>query len=122
MMQSERASSQELPARRPHGPGCVTGPPRGSYAAADPGLSRRRRRAEPCCAQLPQDAAVKALQATDLVTQAAAVFGSPAVGSAWLTKEHPSLHGQTPLQRARTPWGMGKVLSMLVALRYGGVA
>ena len=73
-------------------------------------------------ASLPQEAAVKALQVTDLVTQAAAVFGSPAVASAWLTKEHPLLNGQTPLQRARTPWGMGKVLSMLVALRYGGAA
>lgn len=39
-----------------------------------------------------------------------------------LTKGHPLLNGQTPLQRARTPWGMGKVLSMLVALRYGGAA
>lgn len=73
-------------------------------------------------AALPQDAAVKALQATDLMTQATEVFGSPALASAWLSKAHPLLEGLTPLRRARTPWGMDKVRSMLVALRFGGVA
>ena len=73
-------------------------------------------------AALPQDAAVKALQATDLMTQATEVFGSPAQASMWLTKAHPSLDGETPLKRARTPWGMSKVQSILVALRYGGAA
>ena len=71
---------------------------------------------------LPQAAAVKALQATDLMTQATEVFGSPAQASMWLTKAHPSLDGETPLKRARTPWGMSKVQSILVALRYGGAA
>ena len=73
-------------------------------------------------AALPHEAAVKALQATDLMTQATEVFGSPAVASAWLSKAHPLLQGQTPLRRARTPWGMDKVRAMLVALRFGGVA
>lgn len=73
-------------------------------------------------AALPQDAAVKALQATDLMAQATEVFGSPVQASMWLTKAHPSLDGETPLKRARTPWGMSKVQSILVALRYGGVA
>ena len=71
---------------------------------------------------LPQDAAVKALQATGLMTQATEVFGSPVQASTWLTKAHPSLDGETPLRRARTPWGMSKVQSILVALRYGGAA
>ena len=71
---------------------------------------------------LPQDAAVKALQATDLMTQATEVFGTPTQASTWLTRAHPMLGGETPLKRARTPWGMGKVQSMLVALRYGGAA
>jgi putative toxin-antitoxin system antitoxin component (TIGR02293 family) len=71
---------------------------------------------------LPQDAAVKALQITDLLTQATEVFGSPAQASTWLTLQHPSLDGETPLRRARTPWGMSKVQSMLVALRYGAAA
>ena len=71
---------------------------------------------------LPQDAAVKALQVTDLMTQATEVFGSPAQASTWLTRPHPSLDGETPLRCARTPWGMSKVQSILVALRYGGAA
>ena len=71
---------------------------------------------------LPQDAAVKAMQATDLMTQATDVFGSPSQASLWLTKPHPLLGGETPLRRARTPWGMSKVESMLVSLRYGGPA
>lgn len=71
---------------------------------------------------LPQHAAVKALQMTDLVAQATEAFGSPVSASQWLTKAHPSLDGETPLRRARTPWGMNKVQSMLVALRYGGAA
>jgi putative toxin-antitoxin system antitoxin component (TIGR02293 family) len=71
---------------------------------------------------LPQDAAVKALQVTDLMTRATEVFGSPTQASKWLTKPHPSLDGDTPLRRARTPWGMSKVQSILVALCYGGAA
>ena len=71
---------------------------------------------------LPQDAAVKALQITDLLTQATEVFGSPTQASTWLTRAHPSLDGETPLRRARTPWGMSKVQSILVALRYGAAA
>ena len=71
---------------------------------------------------LPQDAAVKALQITDLLTQATEVFGSPTQASTWLTRPHPSLDGETPLKRARTPWGMSKVQSILVALRYGAAA
>ncbi len=50
------------------------------------------------------------------------VFGSPAQASTWLTRPHPSLDGETPLKRARTPWGMSKVQSILVALRYGAAA
>jgi putative toxin-antitoxin system antitoxin component (TIGR02293 family) len=73
-------------------------------------------------AALPQDAAVKALQATDLITQATEVFGSLGAAGEWLTKPHPSLGDEMPLQRARTPWGLSKVQSMLVALRYGGAA
>ena len=71
---------------------------------------------------LPQDVTVKALQATDLMTQATEVFGAPGLAAAWLTKAHPSLESETPLRRARTPWGMSKVQSILVALRYGAVA
>jgi putative toxin-antitoxin system antitoxin component (TIGR02293 family) len=71
---------------------------------------------------LPHNAAVKVLQITDLMTQATEAFGSPDQAMTWLTKPHPSLGGETPLRRARTPWGMTKVQSILVALRYGGAA
>ena len=71
---------------------------------------------------LPQDAAIKALQITDLLTKATEVFGSPTQASTWLTRPHPSLDGETPLKRARTPWGMSKVQSILAALRYGAAA
>lgn len=81
-------------------------------------VSRRKARGS----ALPQDAAVKALQITDLLTQATEVFGSPTQASTWLTRPHPSLDGETPLKRARTPWGMSKVQSILVALRYGAAA
>jgi putative toxin-antitoxin system antitoxin component (TIGR02293 family) len=73
-------------------------------------------------ASLPQDTAVKALQVTDLMTQATEVFGTPAQASTWLTRPHPLLEDQTPLRRARTPWGLAKVQGLLVALRYGGAA
>lgn len=87
------------------------------------GIDRRtvsRRKASG--AALPQDAAVKALQAVDLITRATEVFGSPDQAALWLTKAHPLLEGETPLRRASTPWGMSKVEPMLVALRYGGAA
>jgi putative toxin-antitoxin system antitoxin component (TIGR02293 family) len=73
-------------------------------------------------ATLPHEAAVKALQATELLAQATEVFGSADQAAVWLTRPHPVLDGQTPLRRARTPWGLGKVQGMLAALRYGGVA
>lgn len=72
-------------------------------------------------ATLPHEVAVKALQATELLAQATDVFGSPAQAAVWLTRPHPVLQGQTPLRRARTPWGLSKVQGMLVALRWGGV-
>lgn len=73
-------------------------------------------------ATLPQEASVKALQLADLLTQATEVFGAPRLASTWLARPHPLLEGETPLKRARTPWGLGKVQAMLVALRFGGAA
>lgn len=70
---------------------------------------------------LPQDAAVKTLTAAELVGQATEVFGSVEDASEWLITPHPMLQGETPMQRARTPWGLEKVREILVALRYGGV-
>lgn len=71
---------------------------------------------------LPHDVAVKALVATELLAQANDVFGGAAPAASWLTRPHPMLDDQTPLRRARTPWGLSKVQGMLVALRYGSAA
>jgi putative toxin-antitoxin system antitoxin component (TIGR02293 family) len=71
---------------------------------------------------LPQEAAVKAMQFAELSAQAVDVFGEPAAAMPWLTQPHPLLDGETPLQRARTPWGLMRVQSLLGALQYGGAA
>ena len=73
-------------------------------------------------ATLPHHAAVKALVVAELLALANQVFGAPPAAAAWLTRPHPLLEGETPLRRARTPWGLEKVQSMLAALRWGGVA
>ena len=89
------------------------------FAGIDRTTTVRRKAAG---AALPHEVAVKALQATELLAQATEVFGSAAQSAVWLTRPHPALEGQTPLRRARTPWGLSKVQGMLAALRYGGVA
>ncbi len=71
---------------------------------------------------LPEEAAVRVLTATELVGQATQVFGSVEDAAAWLTTPHPLLGDETPMQRARTPWGLAKVQDLLVGLRYGSVA
>lgn len=70
---------------------------------------------------LPQEVAVKALEFAELVAAAADVFGTVNKASHWLTLPHPVLDGETPMQRARTPWGLQRVRSILGALKYGGV-
>ena len=68
---------------------------------------------------LPQEVAVKALEFAGLVATAADVFGTVADAARWLTRPHPALEGETPLHRARTPWGLERVRSVLGALKYG---
>ena len=68
---------------------------------------------------LPQEVAVKALEFAGLVATAADVFGTVADATLWLTRPHLALDGETPLRRARTPWGLERVRSMLGALKYG---
>lgn len=68
---------------------------------------------------LPHEAAVKALEFAELVATAADVFGTVADAARWLARPHPVLDGETPLRRARTPWGLARVRSMLGALKYG---
>jgi putative toxin-antitoxin system antitoxin component (TIGR02293 family) len=71
---------------------------------------------------LPHEASVKAMEFTELSAAAVDVFGAVANAADWLTRPHPLLDGQTPLQRARTPWGMQRVRAILGALKYGGAA
>ena len=71
---------------------------------------------------LPHEASVKAMQFAELVSAAIDVFGAVPEAAAWLTRLHPLLQGQTPLQRARTPWGLRRVHAVLGALKYGGAA
>lgn len=40
----------------------------------------------------------------------------------WFAKPHPLLDGETPFQMATTEAGAEKVRSLLVAIKYGGVA
>ena len=68
---------------------------------------------------LPQEVAVKAIEFAQLVATAADVFGTVADASRWLTRPHPALDAETPLRRARTPWGLEQVRSILGALKYG---
>ncbi len=70
---------------------------------------------------LPQEVAVKALAFMELIAVASDVFGTVEKASTWLTRPHPVLDDETPMLRARTPWGLGRVKSMLGALKYGGV-
>ena len=69
---------------------------------------------------LPQEVAIKALEFAQLIATGADVFGTVADASRWLTRPHPALDGETPLHRARTPWGLDRVRAMLGALKYGG--
>jgi putative toxin-antitoxin system antitoxin component (TIGR02293 family) len=71
---------------------------------------------------LPHEASVKAMEFTELSAAAVDVFGAVAKAAEWLTRPHPLLNEQTPLQRARTPWGLQRVRAILGALKYGGAA
>ena len=68
---------------------------------------------------LPHEVTVKTLEFAGLVATAADVFGTVADATRWLTRPHPALDGETPLHRARTPWGLERVRSVLGALKYG---
>lgn len=81
-------------------------------------VSRRAARGE----ALPHDASVKAMEFAELSATAVDVFGDVRAAARWLTTAHPMLEDETPLQRARTPWGARRVLSMLAALKYGAAA
>jgi putative toxin-antitoxin system antitoxin component (TIGR02293 family) len=53
---------------------------------------------------------------------AADTFETSEDAAGWLRKPHPLLDEKTPLEMAQTAAGAQQVRSMLVAIRYGGVA
>ena len=81
-------------------------------------IKRRADRDEP----LPPEASAKALEFAELATLGAEVFGSIEAATRWLTRPHPLLEGETPLDRAKTRWGFDEVRSLLIAVRYGSAA
>ncbi len=59
---------------------------------------------------------------SDLDQLAAETFQTPDEASEWMSRPHPMLEGQAPLQAAQTDQGFQRVKEILVAIRYGGVA
>ena len=59
---------------------------------------------------------------TDLEKFAMEVFLSTDDIERWFAKPHPLLNGETPLRMATTKTGAEKVRSLLVAIKYGGLA
>ena len=58
----------------------------------------------------------------DLEKLALEVFVSTDDIESWFAKPHPLLYGETPLRTATTETGAEKVRSLLVAIKYGGLA
>ena len=61
----------------------------------------------------PSDAEIKRLVSE--------VFETSEDGSWWMEQPHQMLRGKSPAQAITTPEGAQQVLSMLVAIKYGGV-
>ena len=57
-----------------------------------------------------------------IVQLAAETFDTPEQAQNWLDTPHPLLGDATPRQLTKTAAGAEKVMSLLAALRYGGVA
>lgn len=57
-----------------------------------------------------------------IVQLAAETFDTPEQAQYWLDKPHPLLGDVTPRQMTETATGAEKVMSLLAAIRYGGVA
>ena len=71
---------------------------------------------------LPVNAAVNTMSFVELAALALDVYERVEDAAGWLTTPHPMLDGQTPLQHARTPWGMDLVRSILGGLKWGFAA
>jgi putative toxin-antitoxin system antitoxin component (TIGR02293 family) len=70
---------------------------------------------------LPTHAAESMLRLLELDRLAEEVLASPEEAAAWLSRAHPMLDGETPLECAKSAFGAQRVKDILVALKYGGV-
>lgn len=70
---------------------------------------------------LPTHAAENVLRLLELDAIAAETFATEAEASAWLSRAHPMLDGETPLAAAKTSFGAQRVKDILLAIKYGGV-
>ena len=55
-----------------------------------------------------------------LVKLANATLDCKQSAQSWLCRAHPMLDNKTPLETAKTPMGMQRVKSILVAIKHGG--
>lgn len=72
-------------------------------------------------APLPRHAGETMLRLLDLTQMAEDTFSSIEDATDWLSRAHPMLDGETPIECAKTSFGAERVKSVLVALKYGGV-
>jgi putative toxin-antitoxin system antitoxin component (TIGR02293 family) len=70
---------------------------------------------------LDADEAAGTIRVMELSTLATETFGTKEKGALWLNKPHPLLKGKSPMELANNEYGLGKIKSMLHAIRYGGV-
>ena len=70
---------------------------------------------------LPMHAAENVLRLLELHAMAVGTFETEAEASAWLTRAHPMLEGETPLVVAKSSFGAQRVKDILLAIKYGGV-
>lgn len=70
---------------------------------------------------LPTHAAENVLRLLELNGIATETFATDAEASAWLSRSHPMLDGETPLAAAKTSFGAQRVKDILLAIKYGGV-
>jgi putative toxin-antitoxin system antitoxin component (TIGR02293 family) len=70
---------------------------------------------------LPTHAAESMLRLLELDRLAEETLASPEEAAAWLSRAHPMLDGETPLECAKSAFGAQRVKDILVALKYGGV-
>lgn len=57
----------------------------------------------------------------EILRYAEGIFAADAETAEWLRKPHPSLAGRPPLEVAQEPAGLAQVLSILNAIKHGGV-